>query len=459
MSAPAPPVATETAQQAAVPAHRRTKAPPSTPQWLFYLFLLAFALEYSGLPNGYKFLKTFHVATALTYLVVALTLAKVGIGDLFKHRQGKILLTFLILTILSMLWAVVRMRAYDSIRPFVDYLFLYYLMANLVDRPKRFVVFSILLAIVTAYLVSQNLGRLGQDLRIGSYAAAYFMGDGNDFAWGLAVMMPFTLYLVMVPTNFIVRLIGVAGLAISVYAIIGTSSRGGSLGVGAAILFYWWFMSRNKWLGVGVMAALVVVVLALAPATYKSRMGGLSDTSADSSAQARITTWKASMKMAIDYPLGVGAGNFSSAYGRFYIGAGNPALGSSQNRWFSAHSIYFRTLGEYGYLGVALLIWLIVFTTIDNMRVRTRLLAQGENPQMPVAWPSLVAMAVVAFAICGIFLGGLSYPHLFMLCGLTVANKRIVGLLPMADTVRGRIRGRARPPLAGPATSNRGRRA
>jgi len=440
MAAAAP--AIDDAALSKLPPHRRPKGPKSVPNWLFYLFLLAFALEYSGLPNAFPVLKAFRVTTILTYLALILTISQVGIGDLFKHRQGKMLLWFLIFTICSMAWAVVKLKAYQSIRPFVDYLFLFYLMANHLDRPKRMQTFGVLVSFLMIYLVQQNLSRMGQDLRIGSYAAAYFMGDGNDFAWGMAVMLPFAFYLVLTSKSFIVKLIGVAGLGVGVFGIIGTSSRGGTLGIGAAILFYWYFMAKRKALGAGMVVALVLAVLALAPGSYLNRMGGIANTTEDSSAQARIETWKASLKMAIDYPLGVGAGNFSSAYGRYYM-TGSAALGSAANRWFSAHSIYFRTVGEYGYFGAGLLIWLIISAIIDNMRARKALIELGDKAPIPVTWPAFVAMALVAYAACGIFLGGLSYPHLFMLCGLTVANKRLAGMAPVPPKkLPGRARGR-----------------
>jgi probable O-glycosylation ligase (exosortase A-associated) len=431
----------EAALQARLPPHKRTKV-RTTANWVFCGFLIAFALEYSGLPNGYPILKQMRVTTLLTYSMLLVTIAQVGFGDLFKHRQTKLLMTLLIFTIASIMWAVVQQRAFDAIRPFVDYLILFYLAANLIDRPKRFQAFSLVLVAIIVYLVQQNIDRLGQELRAGSFAAPYFMGDGNDFAWGLAFMMPFCFYLVLSSRGFIIRMIGLGGLVVAIFGVVGTSSRGGSLGVIAAVLFYWWFMSGKKALGIAVMVVGLMGVLAFAPSSYLNRMGGLSDTSEDTSAQARLTTWKASMKMAIDYPLGVGAGNFSSAYGRYYLGGGK--LGYAQNKWFSAHSIYFRTLGEYGYLGVGLLIWLIISSVIDNMKVRSRLIAQGAEAKVSVAWPSVVAMAVVAFAVCGTFLGGLSYPHLFLLAGLTVANKRIVGLVD-SEAAGKRVRGRAGP--------------
>jgi probable O-glycosylation ligase (exosortase A-associated) len=447
-STPAPVDAADAAQ-ARLPPHKRIKV-RTTANWVFVGFLVAFALEYSGLPNGYKFLKDFRVTTILTYSMLLVTIAQVGFGDLFKYRQSKLLMTFLIFTIASIMWAVVSQRAFDAIRPFVDYLILFYLCANLIDRPKRYQAFCMVLVAIIVYLVYMNLNRLGQEVRAGSFAAAYFMGDGNDFAWGLALLMPFCFYLVLASKSFIVKMIGLGGMVVALFGVVGTSSRGGSLGVIAAVLFYWWFMSGKKALGIGIMIVGLMGVLVFAPASYLNRMGGLGDTSEDTSAQARITTWKASMKMAIDYPLGVGAGNFSSAYGRYYLGSSG-RLGYASNKWFSAHSIYFRTLGEYGYLGVGLLIWLIISSVIDNMKVRAKLIAQGAEAKISVAWPSIVAMALVAFAVCGTFLGGLSYPHLFMLCGLTVANMRLAGLGISEDAGR-RGRGRVRARVAGTAS-------
>ena len=47
----APAADTEAAAQARLPPHKRTKV-RTTANWVFVGFLIAFALEYSGLPNG-----------------------------------------------------------------------------------------------------------------------------------------------------------------------------------------------------------------------------------------------------------------------------------------------------------------------------------------------------------------------------------------------------------------------
>ena len=132
----APAADAEAAAQARLPPHRRAKV-RTTANWVFIGFLVAFALEYSGLPNGYPILKQFRVTTFLFYAMMLCTLAQVGFGDLFKHRQTKLLVTLLFFTIASVIWAVVQQRAFDAIRPFVDYLMLCYLFANLIDLGDR----------------------------------------------------------------------------------------------------------------------------------------------------------------------------------------------------------------------------------------------------------------------------------------------------------------------------------
>jgi O-antigen ligase len=202
----------------------------------------------------------------------------------------------------------------------------------------------------------------------------------------------------------------------------GTASRGGAIGLGASLLFYWLAMSRRKALGAIAMAAIACGALVLAPTHFVERIQTISHYREDNSAQGRLQAWKASIRMAVDHPLGVGAGNFSSAYGRYYMPRDNAnALTWGAHRWISAHSIYFKVLGEYGVIGLLLFAGIIVRNLRDNATTRRALLA-GDGPAgFNPAWPGLLNMSLVAFAACGAFLSGVSQPHLFLLSGLTVA--------------------------------------
>jgi hypothetical protein len=87
--------------------------------------------------------------------------------------------------------------------------------------------------------------------------------------------------------------------------------------------------------------------------------------------------------------------------------------------------VYFKTLGEYGFVGLALVISLIVINLRGCLKARSQSISQGKQAPMPAAWPGLLAMSLVGYAICGIFLGGMAYPHLFFLSGLVVATDRL----------------------------------
>ena len=93
------------------------------------------------------------------------------------------------------------------------------------------------------------------------------------------------------------------------------------------------------------MAVLTVIA---APAGYFKRMNTVTEYQQDNSAQARIQAWTAGVHMALDHPFGVGAGNFPSVHGRFYMPSDeNNRVGWGGHRWANAHSIYFKVLGEY----------------------------------------------------------------------------------------------------------------
>ena len=254
------------------------------------------------------------------------------------------------------------------------------------------------------------------------------------------MMMPFCLYLVWRSKSFIVRMIGAGGVLVAlvrhhrhvVARRIARRDRGGAV---LLVVHERQEGARRRHHVRGPARRARVRALQL-----PDRMGGLSDTSEDTSAQARLTTWKASMKMAIDYPLGVGAGNFSSAYGRYYLAAAANSVTRRTNGSRRTASISAR------WANTATWAWDCSSgssspSVIDNMKVRARLARARRRSKNTRGVAQHRGDGLVAFAVCGTFLGGLSYPHLFLLCGLTVANKRIVGLVdnePKGNRVRGR---------------------
>jgi O-antigen ligase len=125
--------------------------------------------------------------------------------------------------------------------------------------------------------------------------------------------------------------------------------------------------------------------------------------------------------MALDHPvLGVGAGSFNSAYGRFYRKFGDPS------RWISTHNIYFKILSEYSFLGVTIYLLIIYNNLAQNRRNFTLLAEAKHNCSINPAWPGFLNMSIITYVVGGMFLTGVNYPHVFLLTALTMVTNRII---------------------------------
>lgn len=410
---------------------------------VFGLYLVLVIVEYGGLSAQIPILRALRFTTVLSYALFALVARRARLGEAFATPQVKMLGALLFMTVLSVAHADVQTYAFNAMRPMFESILFMIVTAYVLDRRSRVEGFAAVLAAIAAVLVARNLSKLGQDARVGAFAAPYFMGDGNDFAWATVIILPLALALVVGRTWLPLKAVGLAGAGACVLAIVGTQSRGGTIALAATAFYGWWFVAQRRALGAAAVVVLALGVMMVAPAGYFNRMQTVSGYEEDNSAQARLQAWGAAIRMAGDYPLGVGAGNFNSAYGRHYNTA-DGRVGWGAARWVSAHSIYFKVLGEYGFLGLGLLIALIVCNIRSNVVTR-RLIreAPGEAP-LDDRWPAFVNMSVIGFAVAGAFLTGVNYPHMFLLTGCTLALRRLVELerrpanvpLPAKSTTR-----------------------
>jgi probable O-glycosylation ligase (exosortase A-associated) len=213
-----------------------------------------------------------------------------------------------------------------------------------------------------------------------------------------------------------------AGAAVLVLAVIGTQSRGGTLGL-VAVMGYLWLRSPYKLLISSVALVLVAVILVYAPDEYFGRMQTIR-TFGDGSAQGRITAWKAAVQMFLHNPvLGVGAGNFPTAFGTEF-------QQPDYRGWLTAHSMYFLVLGELGLPGAVVLGYLV----LGNLRQNRRVAAQGlvksvSSSDHSAGYDSsrmliLLSASVIGLAVPGAFLSVAYYPHLFVLTALLVSARR-----------------------------------
>jgi len=222
-----------------------------------------------------------------------------------------------------------------------------------------------------------------------------FLNDPNDFGQTIIVVAPWIFMRFSAVTSWFTRL-SVAGpwLALLGYALTLTHSRGGMLGLAAALAFF--FKDR---------VSKVVRLLAVAGAVAAFMLGlvgggerGLSGK--ERSASERIDAWNDGIGMLKDHPLfGVGYGNFTEHHIR------------------TAHNSFVLCFAELGLVGYFLWLSLIVL----SFQALNRIIQCVNSADDHARYAVLLRVSMVGFMVCAWFLSRTFVPTLFILTGMTVA--------------------------------------
>src|SRR3990172_8329148 len=340
-----------------------------TTEMLYYGLLLVFFLEYVRPIRYIFFLYPIHLNSVIPVVVSLFSLKNsksIKNIDFLKLSNTKIILVFLFLIGAGILWADVKHYVFWKFIQVLGWFLIYFAIIKNVDGKKGLEGIFIVLAL-------------------------------------------FHLILLLLTLLFIL-------------AVVGTSSRGGSVAL-AVVIFYQWLKGRNKWVGLAGMAILVFIVLLFAPPLYLERMGTIRDYEMEGSAQGRIMAWKSAIRMAADHPLtGVGAGHFPVKYGIEYR---PPGVGRTEIPWANAHSLYFLLLGELGIPGLLVYLGLIVPNLWRNEKIIRSLKSRGASDSHHSDRRLFVCLnsSMIGFAVGGAFLSATYYPHVFVLAGVMEAGR------------------------------------
>src|SRR3569833_1989412 len=113
--------------------------------------------------------------------------------------------------------------------------------------------------------------------------------------------------------------------------------------------------AKSRWrTGLGLLLVLPLL-LSFMPQSWSDRMRTIEQYEADASATSRLDTWRMATREANDRPLGGGVDLWTQATFDHY----SPGAAA-----YDAHSIYFKVLGEHGWIG------LLLFVTIGILAWR-----------------------------------------------------------------------------------------
>ncbi|HET7586532.1 MAG TPA: putative O-glycosylation ligase, exosortase A system-associated [Gammaproteobacteria bacterium] len=223
-----------------------------------------------------------------------------------------------------------------------------------------------------------------------------FIHNSNDIALAMAMAIPIMRYLQLQEPKKWIR-IGLWGaMGLTSVAILGTYSRGGMLTLGAVLLMLFW-KTRGKFILAVLGAIAIPIMLTLVPQQWYHRMGTIDNYQQDESAMGRIQSWKFATQIALDRPL-VGGGfrpYLRPDIWRKYAPPNTP--------WREIHSIYFKVLGEQGFVGFGIFI-LLLFLSWRNLvwiRKRTKGIAEWK---WAYDLSSMLYVSGVAYCVGGAFL-------------------------------------------------------
>lgn len=267
--------------------------------------------------------------------------------------------------------------------------------------------------------------------------------DNNQFAVALLMILPLVNYLRLQSSNRFVRIGLIAGLFLSVIAILGSYSRGAFVGL-AALGLIWWIRSRNKF-GYLILAVLIAgPAFHFMPQSYYSRLATINDAESDASFEGRVQAWKVAYYYARDhFPIGAGLDGPQQpvVYNHYFPG----------QDFHAAHSIYFEILGDNGFVGLA--IYLVLLFLVFHACSRIRKVTRG-RPELLWAHDlsTAIQLSLVAFCAGGAALSLAYSDFLFIWAGLL---PRLWNLVERAEPRRipsaWRPRGLAPVPRAGTA--------
>ncbi|MGX7896342.1 putative O-glycosylation ligase, exosortase A system-associated [Tsuneonella sp. HG222] len=194
-----------------------------------------------------------------------------------------------------------------------------------------------------------------------------------------------------------------------------------------------WRSSRHKLLFAGLAAIGLVVAVPFLPKSYLDRMGTIANHEGDSSASTRVQVWLWTLDYVKQKPLGGGFDAYRSNSFTYYTRAvegppGNPQVKFKKvtDKARAYHNSYFEMLGEQGWPGLILFLWLHLLGLWQMERIRWRFRREqkanrGQGGDWRWGLATSLQQAHVSYLVGSLFVGIAFQPYAFILVGLQIA--------------------------------------
>lgn len=254
------------------------------------------------------------------------------------------------------------------------------------------------------------------------------LGDNNEVALLISMIIPLAFYVFTVSIQPLVRLASMSACVLFVACVIATQSRGGLIALltiaAAAATF-----SKRKITAVAVAAVLACGFALVVPQSWTHRMDTIKTADQDDSFMGRVIAWKMSTLIALDHPFfggGFHAVQHQDVWDRYKPSFGElsfiPTDEPSEHP-HAAHSLYFETLGDTGFLGLGTVL-LILATAFGNARAVTKLSRDRDDLQWAYSLASMLQISLLVLVISGAALSTTYMDLNFLLFAILSALRR-----------------------------------
>jgi len=264
----------------------------------------------------------------------------------------------------------------------------------------------------------------------------HVLGDRNELSLAFVMTLPVCYYLLgeYGQRSKALRLGLLGTMALLVFGVVGTQSRGGFLAL-AALGAYMYIKSERKVLLTFLLIVLVAGLLPFISDNWTNRIETIQAADQDASFMGRVVAWKLSFIMAVKHPFF--GGGFKAleyfpvwselsreffSYSWFYTA--NALPNTTVGR--AAHSVYFQVLGEQGFGGLFLYLGCLASAFFKAGAIARRAKKAGA-PQWLRTLATMLQLSIFAFALGGAALSFAYVDLIFCLFGLVlVIEKRLL---------------------------------
>jgi O-antigen ligase len=315
--------------------------------------------------------------------------------------QNWIMLWFFAAIVLSQLATLWAPGVIEAVTDFLPVVMMYAIISNLVTTPRRLGFTIVLLVALTVALAGQGIvqyftgkGLGGQETYEGRIQAVGIFSDPNDLGLALVMVLPYLFLVLFERSKPWAKLLAFLALAVLVYALYLTQSRGGLMSFGALLMIL--FARRmGKVVGYSVGGLAMLALFVLGP-----RMSTIS--TEEASAYGRIQAWGIGIDLFEQFPLfGVGFNNYTEYHFR------------------TAHNSFVLCAAELGMFG--LFAWcMLIYLSIKNTGFVARLYRERGQDQL-AALVDTVRLSLIAYCLGAYWLSRTYSELLFIMIGLSTA--------------------------------------